>query len=431
MGLLLLEVAFDVLSLFLVMFLVVERGKANSKRSAIHWLFVIFGFILVNQTLVITDGSNIIVVPHTDIDFLPVDGIDGVLGLVFLTLLMNSIILKVTNVEIIFITMFGFIVWFLLRLFSVAIIDIVSINQWLIRPLTLILALCFYWLVKKRLVNYIRHDFSHFVKFVLVSVFAFLMYMILITRNQNGLIIQPVFMIFVVFILFVLLGWLFYEQKKTQVMENRMKAIENYIPIIDELVMEVRSRQHEFSNKLLAISSILHSSDNIKDAQKQVSKYVDNVQLTSGQYELLNMDHKVIAGFLYTKMKRAEQLNIKLMIERTVSVSEFPCEDYDLIEVLGILIDNAIEACYGGDTIIIRMRKVNNHHELTVSNPAEYMTNEQFMELFKLGYSTKSTFSNERGFGLFNVQQIAKQYNGKIIARNEQKEKMITIGIQF
>ena len=143
------------------------------------------------------------------------------------------------------------------------------------------------------------------------------------------------------------------------------------------------------------------------------------------------MDHKVIAGFLYTKMKRAEQLNMKLEIERTVSVSAFPCEDYDLIEVLGILIDNAIGACYGGDIIKIRMNNVNNHYELTVTNPADYMSNEEFMKLFHLGYSTKSTFTTERGYGLYNVQQIAKQYNGKIIARNENNEKMITLGVQF
>lgn len=431
MGLLLLKVAFDVISLFLVMILVVERDKTNSRKSAIRWLLVIFGYFLVNQILVTNDGNKLEIVLHPDINFLLVNGIDGLIGLIFLTLLMNSTFLKGTNVEIIFLTLFGFIIWFLLRLFSVGIIDLVSISQWVIHPLTLILAICLYWLLKKSLSAYFRDGFSHFIKLMIVSVFAFLLYMILTTRNQYGLIKQPVFIIFVVLISFAILGWLLYEQKKTQVMENRMKAIEKYIPIIDELVAEVRSRQHEFSNKLLAISSILHSSENIKDAQEQVAKYVDNVQLTRGQYELLNMDHKVIAGFLYTKMKRAEQLNMQLKIERTVQVSEFPCEDYDLIEVLGILIDNAIEACFGGDKIIIRMSKVNDYHELTVSNPADYMTNEQFMQLFKLGYSTKSTFTNERGFGLYNVQQIVKQYNGKIIARNEQEKKMITIGIQI
>jgi two-component system, LytTR family, sensor histidine kinase AgrC len=431
MVLLLFETVLDVISLFLIMFLV-GREKISLKRGAIQWLVVILIFCLWDQPLFNSDSSNINAVLHKDFEILPVQRISGLIGLLFLILLMNSFVLKALHIEIIFVTMLGFIIWFLIRLFTVATIDLLTISQWAIRPLTLILTIYFYWLVKKKLSAYIRNDFNHFVKLMIISVFAFLLYIILSSRNQNGLMIEPTFIVLIVLIVLVMLGWLFYEQKRAQVMENRMKAIEKYIPIIDELVAEVRSRQHEFSNKLLAISSILQSTESMEDARKQVSKYVENVQLTSGQHELLNMDHKVIAGFLYTKMKRAEQLNMNLKIEHSVSVSAFPCEDYDLIEVLGILIDNAIEACYGGDTILIRMIQLNDRYELTVSNPADYMTNEQFMQLFKLGYSTKSTHSNDQGFGLYNVEKITKQYGGKIIARNDQKNgQMITIGIQF
>lgn len=431
MGLLLYEIAMDVISLFLIMFLV-GREKVSLKRGVIQWLVVILLFCLYDQPLFNSNSSNINAVLHRNFDILPVQSILGLIGLLFLTLLMNSFVIKSSHIEIIFVTMLGFIIWFLIRLFTVAMIDLFLISQMTIRPLTLILAICFYWLMKKKFSTYIRNDFNYFVKLMIVSVFSFLLYIILSARNQNGLIIQPAFIIFGVLIVLAILGWLLYEQKRAQVRENRMKSIEKYIPIIDELVVEVRSRQHEFSNKLLAISSILQSTEKMEDAREQVSKYVETVQLTSGQHELLNMDQKVIAGFLYTKMKRAEQLNMKLKIERSISVSAFPCEDYDLIEVLGILIDNAIEACYGGDTILIRMIQVDNRYELTVSNPADYMTNEQFMQLFKLGYSTKSIQSNNRGFGLYNVQQIANQYGGKIIARNDQRNgQMITIGIQF
>ncbi|KMY41498.1 sensor histidine kinase [Peribacillus loiseleuriae] len=431
MVLLLFETALDVISLFLIMFSV-GREKVSLKRGAIQWLVVILIFGLWNQPLFNFDSSNINAILHRDFEILPVQSISGLIGLLFLTLLMNSFVLKASHIEIIFVTMLGFIIWFLIRLFTVATIDLFTISQMTIRPLTLILAICFYWLMKKKFSTYIRNDFNHFVKLIIVSVFAFILYIVLSSRNRNEFIIDPAFIAFVVLIVLAMLVFLFYEQKRTQVMENRMKAIEKYIPIIDELVVEVRSRQHEFSNKLLAISSILQANENMENAREQVSKYVENVQLTSGQHELLNMDHKVIAGFLYTKMKRAEQLNMKLKFERSVSVSAFPCEDYDLIEVLGILIDNAIEACFGGDTILIRMVQLNDRYELTVSNPAEYMTNEQFMQLFKLGYSTKSIHSDNRGFGLYNVQQIAKQYGGKIIARNDQKNgPMITIGIQF
>ena len=431
MGLLLLEAVLDVLSLFFVMFLVAGQEQAKSRRGALQWVVVIFAFLIINQMAFTTDGNNIHAIFERGFEFFPVEGLVGVTGLLFITLLMNSFFLKASHIEIIFVTMFGFIIWFLLRMLAVVIIDFLSIGQWVVSVITFVLAGVTYGFVKKKLSTYLQRDFSSFVKLMIVSVFSFLLYIILTAGNQQSLIIQPVIILFMIMVLFIVIGWLLYEQRRTQVMETRMQVIEEYIPIIDELVVEVRSRQHEFSNKLMAISSILHTAERIEDAERQVAQYVENVQLTSGQYELLNMDHKVVAGFLYTKMKRIEQLNMKLEIDRTVAVSAFPCEDYDLIEVLGILIDNAMEACFGGDTIIIRMNHKENHYELTVSNPADYLTNEQFLKLFQFGYSTKSTYTNKRGFGLYNVQQIAKQYNGKIIARNEQQENMITIGIQF
>jgi two-component system sensor histidine kinase AgrC len=431
MALLLFETALDVVSLYLIMFLV-GREKISLKRGAIQWIGVILIFCLVDHTLLSSESSYANAVIYRDFEILPVQRISGLIGLLFLTLLMNSFVLKASHIEIIFITMLGFIIWFLIRLFTFATGDLLTISHMAIRPLALILTICCCWFVGKKFTAYIRNEYNHFVKLMIVSVFTFILYIVLSVRNKNVFMIESIFIAFIVLIVIVMLGLLFYEQKKSHVMENRMKAIEKYIPIIDELVVEVRSRQHEFSNKLLAISSILQSTENMEDAQQQVSKYVENVKQTNGQHELLNMDHKVIAGFLYTKMKRAEQLNMELKIERSVSVSAFPCEDYDLIEVLGILIDNAIEACFGGDTIFIRMMQLNERYEITVSNPAEYMTNEQFMQLFTLGYSTKSTYLNNRGFGLYNVQQIAKQYGGKVIARNDQMNgQMITIGIQF
>lgn len=429
MGLLLVETAFDVFSLYLIMFLV-GREKIGVNVGAVKWLVVIMIFCLVDYSQ--TDSNSVHAILLRDFSIFPVQSIPGLIGLIFLTLLMNSFVLNASHVEIIFVSMLGYSIWLLIRLFTLASIDILTISPFAIHPVSFMLTICFYWLVKKKYAVYLRNDFNQFFKLMIVSVFGFLLYVVLSSRNQQGFMIPSIFIEFVILIVCAMLGWLFHEQKRVQIMENRMKATENYIPIIDELVAEVRSRQHEFSNKLLAISSILQSSEDVKVAREQVSKYVDNVQLTNEQHELLNMDHKVIAGFLYTKMKRAEQLRMNLHIERSVSVSDFPCEDYDLIEVLGILIDNAIEACYGGDTILIRMMELNDRYELTVSNPAGYLSNEQFMQLFQLGFSTKSTHSHARGYGLYNVQNIAKQYSGKIIARNEQKNgQMITIGIQF
>ncbi|MCJ8010942.1 GHKL domain-containing protein [Paenibacillus sp. KQZ6P-2] len=431
MGQLIWETALDVLSILLLMQLA-GRTTAGFSSKVFGWGAVIFLFCLFDQTQPYLSGGSSNGIQFSYNEILPVATIPGLIGLLFLTLLINSFVFKRTHVEIIFITMLGFSMYLLLRLFVAAAVDLFAVSTVIVSPLTLLLTAGFYGLVKFKFSAYLSQNLNQFMKLLITAIFIFLLYMILSSANPDSPGIHPFLMEFMVVMVSAILGWLFYEQRRAQVTENRIKAIEKYIPIIDELVAEVRARQHEFSNKLLAISSILQSAEDMETAREQVSMYVDNVKLTDGQHELLNMDHKVIAGFLYTKMKRAEQLKMNLCIERSVPVSDFPCEDHDLIEVLGILIDNAMEACYGGDTITVNMLRYHDRYELTVSNPAEYMDNTRMMQLFKLGYSTKSTHSKDRGYGLYNVQQIAKQYNGKIIARNDQKHgNKLTIGIQF
>lgn len=431
MGLFLGAIALDMLSLYFIM-LAIGRKKKSRASGAVKWLSVMFIFCWFAQTQLSMFNGFIDSIQISRVELLPVNAVVGIVGLLFLTLIMNSITFNTTHIEVIFMTMLGYTIWLLLRLFSIAIIEMLSMNELIFRPISFVLVLVFYWLVTQKYAVYIRNDYNLFAKLMIATVFGFLLYMAISMQHENSMIIHPIVLEFIVVLTLFLLGWLFYEQKRIQVMDNRMKATEKYIPIIDELVAEVRARQHEFANKLVAISSIMHATDDIKVAREQVSKYVGSVQLTMGQQELLNLDHKVLAGFLYTKMKRAEQLNIHLQIERTISVSAFPCEDYDLIEILGILIDNALEASYREEQIIVNMTRSNNRYELTVSNRSEQMTNEQFMQLFKLGYSTKSTYSNHRGFGLYNVKQLAVKYNGKIIARNEQRNgNMVTIGVQF
>ncbi|KAB8137736.1 GHKL domain-containing protein [Gracilibacillus oryzae] len=416
------NISLDVLSIFCIIYLV-GRDKISLNLHLLKWFLFLWLYCYFDSLQWIGQENFII---------FPVQSRAAIAGLFVLILFINSFIMKASHIEIVFLTLFVYVIWFLIRLASMTWIDFAGWSETLLPLLTVGISLTVVILEMTTFKQYLISELTSFVKIIIVCVFGLLFYIVLTSVNQQQLIISPALITFIVIVLLAVFCWMVYEQRQSQIMRNRLKVIEEYIPIIDDLVAEVRSRQHEFSNKLLAISSVLHSSENMDQARLEVEKYIENVQLTKGQYELLNMDHKVIAGFLYTKMKRAEQSNIVIKIDRSVPVDSLPCEDYDLIEILGILVDNAIEACYGGESIVIKFHKRNARYELTVSNPGEYISNDQFMQFFKLGYSTKSTYSKDRGYGLYNVQQIAKQYNGKVIARNEQmSEMMVTIGVQF
>lgn len=422
------EISLDIIALWLIMFILFQ-GKAPQKKKVLAWIVVLTIFCLFDQTSITVQPFEHIYV--RDLAILPVQSIAGIMGFIFVVLLMNSFVFQKSHLEIVFITILGLITWVLIRLQMMTIVDIMQLSSFSKHVGTLILAVVFYYGMKRYLQQWILVEFSLSIKLILSSAFSLFIYIMLFTVIESPQ-LDPVIIMMIVVGSIVMFGWLFFEQRKSQIIESRMRAVEEYIPIIDELVMEVRARQHEFSNKMLAISSILQTATNLEEAKEEMEQYIENVKLGPSQQELLNMDHKVIAGFLYTKIKRAEQMKICIDVKRTVSVKDFPCEDFDFVEILGILLDNAIEASFGGEIIYVSMHQTGGRFELTVSNPADYRTNEQFMKMFELGFSTKANVSKERGYGLYNVQQLAKQYKANIIVRNEQREmNYITLGIQF
>lgn len=100
----------------------------------------------------------------------------------------------------------------------------------------------------------------------------------------------------------------------------------------------------------------------------------------------------------------------------------------DWIDLLGILLDNALEASSGGDTVYLQAEDEVNALLLLVSNPCPPISRTEMTEMFRRGWSTKA--DQGRGYGLSNVRKMVEQHGGKIIVKNEEKngQNYLTIG---
>jgi two-component system, LytTR family, sensor histidine kinase AgrC len=100
------------------------------------------------------------------------------------------------------------------------------------------------------------------------------------------------------------------------------------------------------------------------------------------------------------------------------------------IEVIGILLDNAIEASPKGSTVFLSSKKQGDFLELTAANPAPPLSNTEFMALFGKGVTTKAN-RDGHGFGLYNILRMTERYHGKILTRNESilNENYVVFGV--
>lgn len=92
---------------------------------------------------------------------------------------------------------------------------------------------------------------------------------------------------------------------------------------------------------------------------------------------------------------------------------------YEIIEILGILLDNAFENIMFGDENIrlIKLDMIESNEEIrfTVANPARYFTSSEIENMFKRGYSSKG---KNRGIGLARVRELLVEHKQDIRVRN-------------
>ncbi len=223
---------------------------------------------------------------------------------------------------------------------------------------------------------------------------------------------------------------LLWEQRQIQE-RKRINMLEQYIPVIEELITQVNARQHEYNNRLLAISSAVFTAEHLEQAKEKVNQLIQGEQMNEIDRQILSCDSKIIGGMLYSKIKQAEAQKIMVHTELNAQFKKSLVQEVDWIEMIGILMDNAIEASNDRDTILVRTEAKDGHISVLVSNPHEAFTKKQFIRMFRRGFTTKKHASYVNGQGLANVDRIVERYHGKIITRNEtiENKNHVTIGV--
>lgn len=123
--------------------------------------------------------------------------------------------------------------------------------------------------------------------------------------------------------------------------------------------------------------------------------------LSANDSMLLACDSKIISGFVFGKIKQAEISGLDIRLQISTSFKKARIPETVWIELIGILLDNALEASKQGDTIYLESCQAENVTELWVCNPHPPLSGTEFMHLFAKGVSTK--VGNSRGYGLYQL----------------------------
>lgn len=188
-----------------------------------------------------------------------------------------------------------------------------------------------------------------------------------------------------------------------------------YSSFVEEMISEIKRKQHEFKNHLNAIYGICYTTDE-ELIKENVSEYVKSIDCSLINIdESINIDNKILAAVIYSKLCEAKAKNIKFSYSIKNKLDNIKLKEYELVEILSDLINNAFEYLELNNiserVVYVRIGKDKNINFIDVGNFYIYTDNFNINLIFEKGFSTKG---KNRGYGLYNIKRIVENSGGKI-----------------
>ena len=228
--------------------------------------------------------------------------------------------------------------------------------------------------------------------------------------------VLPVFINFLSFI--TTLAYFFlsiYSLSKTlklQVTAESLENAENYNKTLSFMYDNVRAFKHDFDNIVFIIGGFINTNDidGLKNYYVSLEKDCQKVNGIS----LLNptlINNPGIYSLLMAKYKKATNENVDINLDFFFDLTKLHMPIYDFSRMLGILIDNAIEAAA---TTIEKHVKI-SFRDSTYTNVQIIKIENSYSNknidkkrIFEKGVTEKK---NHTGMGLWEVNQIVKRNN--------------------
>lgn len=213
--------------------------------------------------------------------------------------------------------------------------------------------------------------------------------------------------------------WINAENEK-KINAREVQLYELYNKTFEEAIIAIKKRQHEFDNHINAIKCMQLTIENHEELIKMQNEYCDKVLFENSLNKILKLHTEpILVGFLYSKLAYAKEQGISVIHEVQSIELKKRININVLVEIIGVLLDNAIEALKenDGDKILIVkiLQEEQEDFSIEVANVSRKYKNSEIEKFCICGYSTKD---KERGLGLARVKEIVKKYKADFWIEN-------------
>lgn len=344
--------------------------------------------------------------------------------LVFITIitLLINYILNIRNkksvlytiIITILLTISEMIITLLLVLLGFSSVDLVNnpffnmITNILVSGLSVILSIL---PVLRKLFNKLLNFFEKHKKYIYYLYALLIMLYLLVSKNGLNLILKSNYYINILFLIssIAIITLLIRKELKAEQLQKVNSQMLNYVTKYEKIITEQGKANHEFKNQLMVIKGYAKMNDS-KKLIDYLDSITDDAKKTHSSYlisQLNNFPDGGIKGLLYYKLSTMEDMNISYDINVGNGVkrklSSLETNMYkNITKILGVLLDNAIEASFKSKNkkILIITKKSDDKIIFSIYNT---YTGKIDLNKIGTGYTTKG---KGRGYGLRLVEDI-------------------------
>jgi two-component system CitB family sensor kinase len=214
-------------------------------------------------------------------------------------------------------------------------------------------------------------------------------------------------------------GWVVTIRDRTE-----MEALLRQLDSVESIMTALRAQEHEFSNRLHALSVLLELGE-IAKATSYAGQLTNQATLVADDVRA-RIGPPVVAALLLAKMTVAAERGVEVRLHPDSRVLTGTGDHTALLTVLGNLVDNAVDAVADGPgqtharQVIVRITETEQDVNLSVWDNGPGIPNDRLEQVFVDGYSTKAPRGGlRRGLGLALVHRLVARSGGSIVVTSQ------------
>lgn len=204
---------------------------------------------------------------------------------------------------------------------------------------------------------------------------------------------------------------------------KKLESAEEYNKTLHILHDSVRGFKHDFDNIVTTIGGYIKTND--MDGLKSYYSQLEEDCTKVNNLYVLDPDiinNPGVYNLITAKYNEALEKGIKVNLTVLLALNDLHMKIYEFARILGILLDNAIEAASECDekilNIVFRNESKNNRNIILIENT--YKDKDVDIEqIFNKGVSGKQ---NHTGLGLWEIRQILKKNNNVNLYTNKNEK---------